>query len=262
MKIIISPAKRMKTDNDNFQYHRLPVFIDRAEELMETLRAMSYQDLKALWRCNDSIARLNVERLAGMDLMKNLTPAIIAFDGIQYKYMAPGVFEEDHFDFVEDHLRILSGFYGILRPFDGVVPYRLEMQAGLSVNGHKDLYKFWGDRIAKQIFKGADFILNLASKEYSLAITRYLPKNIRFLTCTFGVLIGNRVTQRGTLCKMARGQMVRWLAENNIESAEDIKAFDNLGYNFSKEYSTKDNYVFISKTRQGGIIDGGNKNPL
>ena len=84
-----------------------------------------------------------------MDLTKNLTPALLAYDGIQYTYMAPAVFEDGQFDYVQEHLRILSGFYGVVKPLDGAVPYRLEMQAKATVGGHKNLYDFWGDSLYK-----------------------------------------------------------------------------------------------------------------
>ena len=124
MRIIISPAKQMRVDTDSFVCTELPVFTNRAEILKEWIRSLSYEDQKALWACNDKIARQNAERVAHMDLTKNLTPALLAYDGIQYTYMAPAVFEDGQFDYVQEHLRILSGFYGVVKPLDGVVPYR------------------------------------------------------------------------------------------------------------------------------------------
>ena len=145
MRIIISPAKQMKVDTDTFQCTDLPVFIDKAEMLKDWIQSLSYTEQKSLWLCNDKIARENNERFRDMDLRTYLTPALLAYDGIQYAYMAPAVFEDGQFEYVQEHLRILSGFYGVLKPMDGVVPYRLEMQAKASLPGHKDLYSFWGD---------------------------------------------------------------------------------------------------------------------
>ncbi|MFT4105228.1 MAG: peroxide stress protein YaaA [Lacrimispora sp.] len=249
MRIIISPAKKMNTDTDILEADSLPQFLPEAEIIKKRLQEMDREALQNLWGCNDSIASQNVKRLKKMDLHNGLTPALLAYEGIQYQYMAPGVFEDGHFDFISQHLRILSGFYGLLRPFDGVTPYRLEMQARLSIDGSKDLYGYWGDKPARQLLKETDFILNLASKEYSKAITPYLPKTTRFLTCTFGELKEGKVVEKGTLCKMARGQMVRFMAEHGITVPEEIKSFDQLGYGFSKEHSTENNFVFIkSKT--------------
>lgn len=245
MRIIISPAKKMNVDTDSFAVEGLPRFIDEAEQLKAVLQAMSPRELQALWKCNDAIAGLNVERLRNMDLRRCLTPAILAYEGIQYQYMAPGVFETGHLAYIREHLRILSGFYGLLRPFDGVTPYRLEMQARLRVNGHQDLYAFWGGRLAEQLAAETDLVLNLASREYSRAVEPHLPPSVRFLTCTFGEWKDGKVIEKGTICKMARGQMVRWLAENNITSREDIRAFTDLGYRFSPDQSTENNDVFI-----------------
>ena len=122
MRIIIAPAKKMVVDTDSFAVDSLPLFLEQAERLKATLQAMSSKDLQGLWKCNDSITKLNIERLAHMELRCNLTPAVIAYEGIQYRYMAPSVMEAAHLDYLREHLRILSGFYGLLRPFDGVTP--------------------------------------------------------------------------------------------------------------------------------------------
>lgn len=245
MRIIISPAKKMNVDADSLSPNDMPQFLTETELLMKTMQGMSDKELQALWKCNDSIAKLNIERLRNMDLNGELTPAILSYEGIQYRYMAPGVFEYKHFDFIQEHLRILSGFYGLLRPFDGVTPYRLEMQAKLAVGDNCNLYEFWGDKLAKQLVSETDFILDLASKEYSKTVVPYLPNSVRFLTCVFGELKDNRIVEKGTLCKMARGQMVRWIAENNVTVPEDIKSFDDLGYAYEKKFSTENNYVFL-----------------
>ncbi len=246
MKIIISPAKKMNVDTDSLPIDGLPPFLPQTERLLAELRAKSPKELQSLWKCNDSITQLNIERLKSMDLRQNLTPAILSYEGIQYRYMAPGVMSTGQLDYLREHLRILSGFYGLLRPFDGVTPYRLEMQAKLSVGGAKDLYAFWGDSIAKQL--EGDWVLNLASKEYSKAVTPYLPES-SVLTCVFGEWLNGKVIEKGTMCKMARGQMVRWLTENGIEKAEKIREFADLEYRFDTELSTENTFVFIKGGR-------------
>ena len=153
MQIIISPAKKMNVDTDSLPCRGLPAFLPRTERLLAALRAMDSAALKRLWKCNDQIAALNLQRLASMDLRRNLTPALLSYEGIQYQYMAPAVFTDGEYDYVQAHLRILSGFYGLLRPFDGVTPYRLEMQARLAVDGARDLYAFWGDSLARQLLE-------------------------------------------------------------------------------------------------------------
>ena len=119
------------------------------------------------------------------------------------------------------------------------------MQAKLSVDGCRDLYDFWGDTLANRLAAETDFVLNLASKEYSRAVEPHLPKSVRFLTCTFGEWKDGKVIEKGTMCKMARGQMVRWLAENNVTSWADIRAFDQLGYRFQPELSGENHDVFL-----------------
>ena len=180
-----------------------------------------------------------------MDLSRSLTPAILSYEGIQYRYMAPTVFEQSQLDYIRDHLRILSGFYGLLRPFDGVTPYRLEMQAKLAVDGCRDLYAFWGGTLAEALAAETNLVVNLASKEYSKAVEPHLPASVRFLTCTFGEEKGGKILEKGTACKMARGQMVRWMAEHGIDRAEDLRNFDGLGYAFSPAHSTESNFVFL-----------------
>ena len=245
MRIIISPAKKMVVDTDSFAVKDPPIFLERAERLKSALQDMSPAELQALWKCNDAIAKLNVERLSAIDLRRRLTPAILSYEGIQYQYMAPRVMETAQLDRLQEHLRILSGFYGLLRPFDGVTPYRLEMQTRLAVDGCRDLYRFWGDRLARQLASETDFVLNMASKEYSKAVEPYLPESVRFLICTFGEQKGGKVIEKGTICKMARGQMVRWLAENNITDRKDIRAFDQLDYHFEPDLSTENHNIFL-----------------
>ena len=245
MRIILSPAKKMNGDTDALPWRDLPAFLPKAQQLLNQLRLMSFEELKRLWKCNDSIARLNVERLSGMDLRRNLTPAILAYEGIQYQYMAADVFTQNEYDYVQEHLRILSGFYGMLRPLDGVTPYRLEMQAKLRVGTAKDLYGFWGDMLARCLWNETDCVVNLASKEYSLCISRYLKPPARMITCVFGEEKDGKILEKGTLCKMARRRMARFMAERQIENAEEIKPFSELGYRYSEKHSDERTYVFV-----------------
>ena len=247
MRIIISPAKKMNADTDTLPYRGLPAFMEQTQLILDRLRAMDEGELKKLWKCNDQIAALNVERLRSMDLHRNLTPAIIAYEGIQYQYMAPDVFTQEEYDYVQEHLRILSGFYGVLRPLDGVTPYRLEMQAKLRISGAKDLCAFWGDRLARSVLDGTDCVVNLASREYSACVAKYLPGDKRMITCVFGEEKDGKIIEKGTMCKMARGEMVRFMAQNRIGEPEQIKQFAQLGYRYAPAYSDEMTYVFVSE---------------
>lgn len=249
MRIIISPAKKMKIDNDLFAHRQMPVLLQETKILSDYLQSLSYKELKHIWKCSDSLAKRNFNRIKEIDLYNNLTPAILSYEGLQYQYIGPGIFTNKELEYVEKHLRILSGFYGILRPFDGIVPYRLEMEAKLLDWEYKSLYEFWNDKIAKIIFSESQCIINLASKEYSKCISEYLTGNIQLINCIFGELINQKVVQKGTLAKMARGEMIRFMAENNIEHTEDIKRFNRLHYVYKKELSDDNNYVFIRESR-------------
>ncbi|OKP92722.1 peroxide stress protein YaaA [Paenibacillus sp. P32E] len=247
MRIIISPAKKMKTDTDFLDCRQMPQFISESETLLALLQKLNYEEAKALWKCNDAIATLNVERIRNMDVTRNLTPAIFSYEGIQYQYMAPGVMQMEELEYLQQHLRILSGFYGMARPLDGVVPYRLEMQARLKGPGFGSLYEFWNSKLADQLFSESDCILNLASKEYSKCVSRYIGTNVRMVSCVFGEEIGGKVVEKGTLVKMARGEMVRFMAERKITCIEDIKGFDGFDFCFADELSEESTYVFIKK---------------
>ncbi|GEM_PF-5370798 len=131
--------------------------------------------------------------------------------------MAPAIFEDGQHEYVKDHLRILSGFYGMLKPMDGVVPYRLEMQAKATVAGNKDLYEFWGDTLYIEVIDESRTIINLASKEYSKCIEKYLQPKGHYVTCVFGELDDGKVVQKGVYAKMARGEMVRFMSSMLIE---------------------------------------------
>ena len=251
MRIIISPAKKMNVDTDSLAWRDLPAFLSKTEQLAAILKAMDGVQLKKLWKCNDAITELNRQRLAELDLYNRLTPALLAYEGIQYRYMAPGVFTDREFDYVQEHLRILSGFYGILKPFDGVTPYRLEVQAKLKAGEARDLYAFWGRQLADHLFAETDCIINLASKEYSLCISRWAPPSIRLITCVFGEESQGKVIEKGTMCKMARGEMVRFLAQNQIRNPQEIRSFDRLGYRFDPVRSSDNLYVFIKDATNG-----------
>lgn len=248
MKIIISPAKKMEECEAVFEPGGLPRLLDRTKILYDALRGMTEQELQKLFKANDQITRENYRRYQSMNLDRTMSLALLSYVGIQYQYMAPKLFSYDQWEYVKSHLRILSGFYGILRPDDRVTPYRLEMQAKLAAAGKKDLYDFWGKSLFDELLreeKGQPVILNLASKEYSKAVEPHLTSDVRFVTCVFGVLQNGSIKVKATEAKMARGEMVRFMAENQIESVGDIQEFSRLGYSYSKEHSEEDCFVYL-----------------
>ena len=244
MRIIISPAKKMASE-DCLPWRDMPVYIQKAEALKKYIQGLTREEAKELWKCNDKIAAANYERFEHMSLEGNLSPAVFSYIGIQYQHMAPGVFDGDAMEYIQQHLRILSGFYGVLKPFDGITPYRLEMQAKVNINGYKSLYDFWGEDIYREVSSGDNTILNLASKEYSKCVETYLSPEDIFVTCVFGEYKEGKVIQKATLAKMARGEMVRFLADNNIQSFDGVKEFSQLGFAFNTRLSSEREYVFI-----------------
>ena len=254
MKIIISPAKKMNVDTDSFDAKGLPEYLSETVVVMQAVQRLSLDESKRLWKCNDKLAELNYERFKNMNLCSGLTPAVFSYEGLQYQHMAPRVFTERALEYIQRHLRILSGFYGILKPFDGVVPYRLEMQAKLGVDGKKDLYEFWGSRLYDSLTKsrggsekmcGGNIIINLASKEYFKAIEPYIKPCDRIITVDFLEETDSGLKSKGTLAKMARGEMVRFMAENCIEDIEQIKNFDVMNFRYREELSDISKFVFV-----------------
>ncbi len=249
MKIILSPAKKMNVDTDSIGVLGLPAFLPRTAKLLEWIRNKSYGELKALWKCNDKIAEENFQRFQNMELTRQLTPALLSYEGIAYQYMAPGIFTDRQWRYVGEHLRILSGFYGILKPQDGVVPYRLEMQARAAVGGFKNLYDFWGRSLYDALMEecSSRLIINLASAEYSKCIEKYLSREDHYVTVIFGEWKDKKIVQKGTMAKMARGEMVRFMSEQGVEDIEGIKKFSGLGYRFEESLGDKGKLVFIKK---------------
>lgn len=244
MKIILSPAKKMNVNTDEPTFG-MPVFMEQTEEIMHWMKTLSYEEAKKLWACNDKIAEQNYERFACMNLYEQLTPAILSYEGIAYQYMAPGVFEYGEFDYVQEHLRILSAFYGVLKPMDGVTPYRLEMQAKAKVAGTKNLYDYWQDQLYQEVIDDSRTIINLASREYSKCIEKYLTPQDTYITCIFGEISNGRIVQKGVYAKMARGEMVRFMAEHDIRDPEEMKRFNRLGYLFREDLSDAGKYIFL-----------------
>ena len=222
MKLLISPAKKMRAE-DFLPPRTQPPLLEKSAQLLDYVRGLSLPQLKRLLACNESLAH----------------------DGIQYKYMAPGVFTQAQLEYVGEHLRILSGFYGVLRPFDGVSPYRLEMQAKVKAPFCKNLYDFWGDSLGEFLLQEDSVLVNLASEEYAKAVRPAVAGKGRFVTCVFAEEPEpGRLVEKGVYVKMARGEMVRFAAEHNVQSPEGLQGFSRLGYAFDSQRSTGDTYLF------------------
>lgn len=246
MKIIISPTKQMKTELDHFLPESQPMFLAETKKILAELQKLSLEEAQTLWNCSDKLAFENYERIQSIDFDKGTTPCIASYKGLQYQYMAPHLFTGPALDYIQKHLRILSGFYGILRPFDGIVPYRLEMQAAFPVAREKNLYHFWGQQIYEALAFDQGPVINLASKEYTKTLTPYLKRNDQLIEVAFVSLINGKPKTKATLAKMARGEMVRFMAENQVTTIKEIKQFDHPDYTFSKDLSTDTKMIFIN----------------
>lgn len=263
LQAIISPAKQMATNSETFLPKGIPPFPAKTARLVEALRALERTDgpsgLKALWRVSDKLLAENVERLHAFSPVMDerelddpatarlVSPAVFSYVGIQFRSMAPEVMGLDELEWLQEHLWVLSGLYGCVRPFDAVEPYRLEMGAKLACGGHRDLYDFWGDTIAHAVCENSETctVVNLASVEYAKAVLPQLPAHAQAVTCIFGEGLRNgKPVQRATASKIARGSMVRWMAEHGIEHAQDLTHFD-VGYAFAPELSATDGSTLV-----------------
>lgn len=252
IQIIISPAKKMNICEEFPGTATTPVFVEQTNLLYQTLKQMSFEELRKLWKCSEKLALQNTKRLCEFTPADAVTPAVLAYEGIQYQYLAPGIFSDTQWDYVNRHLNILSGFYGVLCPSDAVIPYRLEMQTKLETENATDLYHFWNDQLYQALYckfekNSPKELINLASAEYSKAVLPYLAKDVHCVTCIFGEFVQGKVKVKATLAKMARGEMVRWMAEHQIQTAEDLKQFTGLGFAFEESLSSGTEYVFLKK---------------
>ena len=244
MKIIIAPAKIMKIDRDSFPIQSKPQFLDKTRILERFLKSRSNEQLKDLWHASENVTKQSILQLENMNLDERLTPAILAFSGIQYQYMAPDLFTQPALDYIQKNLRILSGFYGMLRPFDGVCPYRLELNTKMVGFCDYSLYHFWGSDIAENLFQEDNIVIDLASKQYTGLVKPYLSQGRQLITVDFQELKNGKWKTVGVHAKMARGEMVRYIAEKQIKNPTDLQDFNDFEFQFEPDVSTKDHYVF------------------
>ena len=232
MIFLFAPTKKMVCDDGWFGELTEPVFLDEAKEMRQLLQNKTQTELKALYKCSDKVAAQAYE-----DLHSSFpeSPAILSYSGIAFRTMAPHLFSDEMEDYARRHLRILSAVYGFLRPYDGVVPYRLEMQTKMPWS----LYEFWADKVKSRIADD-EVVVNLASEEYA----KVLRKKMKLIDVRFCEQEDGKLKEKGVYVKIARGAMFRWLAENNIEDIEHIKEFDELDYKYDEDASSDDVLVF------------------
>ena len=251
MKTLISPSKTL-----NFDDYNTPGFntdcrlLDDTTELHKILTSYSINGIKDLMSVSDKIAELNYNRFKSWEnpsLSSKSKQAVYAFKGDVYSGLNAETITKDKFDFMQKNLRILSGFYGLLRPFDKILPYRLEMGTKLQNSRGKNLYEFWGNKITDLLNKDfeseKDIVINLASEEYYKSINNKNLNN-KVITPVFKEYKNGSYKTIAIYAKKARGLMSRYIIDNEIDNSDGLKTFTNEGYSYDESLSDNLNYVF------------------
>lgn len=250
MKIIISPAKSLDFETPvSTSLHTQPQFLEESVKLNKKLKTLSRKKLIELMGISKDLAELNYQRNQDWSLPftpENAKQAVFAFTGEVYRGIDVTTLAADKLPVLQDRLRILSGLYGLLKPLDLMQPYRLEMGKKLKVGRKENLYKFWGDSIAKALndeMAEDELFINLASSEYFKAVNQKVLK-VPMITPVFKDFKNGQYKTIMTFAKKARGLMVRYIVENNIQDLDGIKTFNTDGYAFDANMSTETELVF------------------
>lgn len=248
MKIVLSPTKTMM--NSQFKIEdspsSMPFFQKESTNIHQLLKGFSKQKIKALMKLSEN---LNTQTIHDIQLWNSdksyKTPAVFAYQGTSFKYLEPQKWKLSDAEYAQNHLLILSGLYGILRPFDWINKYRLEMGLKFEIESSKSLIQFWKDKMTNYFNSFEDnSIINLASKEYSnVMINKSINSTI--VDCTFYEKSNNSLKVVGSYSKAARGCMANFIVKNKLESIEELKEFNELGYNFSYNESSNKKFVFV-----------------
>ena len=250
MLIVLSPAKRLDFTEVADAPATARRFTGETASLAVTTRRLTKADLRRLMSISDNLAELNRERFQAFDPeTDDGVQAAFAFAGDVYEGLSARELDTKALTWAQDHLRILSGFYGLLRPLDRIQPYRLEMGTRLKTRRGSSLYDFWGDRISKQLNADAEgqadpTLINLASQEYFGAVDAKALK-LPVVTPHFKEQKDGEARIISFFAKKARGSMARFAIDERIDKAEDLKAFDRDGYRFDKSASTEMDWIFI-----------------
>lgn len=248
MLVVVSPAKKLDMTPVEGITATRPAFHQEARDLAKVARGLDAQSLKKLMKISDTLAELNVMRFAAFGEMDE-KPAALAFAGDTYQGLEAGSLDAHEMAWAQDHLRILSGLYGVLRPLDAIQPYRLEMGSRLATDRGRTLYDYWGDRIAKALKAqaakvGADTLVNCASQEYFGAVDLSVL-GLRVVTPVFMEERGGAPKIVSFYAKRARGAMARFIIQNRLNDPASLTAFDTGGYRHAPEISALDRPVFL-----------------
>ena len=251
MLLVISPSKTQNFDCRPHGPHTMPVLLEETRHLVDQLKPMNVRQIAALMKINDRLAKLNWQRYQDFKLpfdLQNARQALLAFRGDVYNQIPTNTYHEADFTFAQQHLRIISGLYGILKPLDLIQPYRLEMGTRLPTDRGNTLYDFWGPRVTEALNR--DFgktpeavLVNLASQEYAKVLR---PDTLiaRILNITFKEKKKGTYEVIGIHAKRARGLMTNFVIQNRLTIPEDLQAFDHVGYRFNRRLSGAAEWVF------------------
>ena len=247
MIALISPAKTLDFSSIDGNFNT-PKMLAEIDILIQNLKQKSSEDIAKLMKLSEKLALLNYQRFQDFSLdfnKNNSKPAVFAFKGDVYTGIDIASFSNQDIDFIQNSLAILSGLYGLLKPFDLIQPYRLEMGTRLQIGEFKNLYQFWGDKISNEINKiESDVIINLASNEYFKAVDKK-SLNAKIIDIDFKENKNGEYKIIGIYAKKARGLMVQFMVKNKIKNPEDLKQFNLENYQFSDELSNENHWVFI-----------------
>lgn len=241
MIAILSPAKNMRTAPPCALPTTKPLRLAESKMLFECLRQIPAYELESVMQISPALA---LKAAADFDAWKpeGGVPAIFAYDGLAYKNLDADTLSSEDLEYAQLHLRHLSALYGVLRPLDTIQPYRLEM-------GHRpagqNLYEFWGSKLRDDLYTEIDLVVNLASSEYSKAVSKQLHKGDRFLTCEFLSERKGKLRCLATQAKMARGAMARYIIKHRIDQAEGLMDFDAFDFVFEPALSNEKVYTFV-----------------
>lgn len=256
MLALISPAKKLDFETGQaLDKFTLPNYLEHSQELVDALKRLSQGDLQNLMKLSDNLGALNYDRYQKYSTPftpENARQAILAFRGDTYVGLEADTLSLDDISYAQDHLGILSGLYGLLRPLDLMQAYRLEMGTKMPNTRGENLYDFWGDTLTNACNDAVaghkdKSVISLASNEYIKAVK---PKKLNgeFITCHFKELKGGEPKTIGLFAKRARGMMARYMIQSRMEAPDDLKDFNEDGYNYTESLSNDQNYVFVRDT--------------
>ena len=248
MLVVISPAKKLDRSQKQLPGVSEPLFTQQTQELVGVMQSLDPERLKKLMSISDNLAALNVDRFSRFGAQER-KPAMFAFAGDTYHGLDATTLDDEDLVWAQDHLRIISGLYGLLRPLDEIEPYRLEMGSRLVTKRGKSLYDFWGSQLSNSLNDaatktGADMLLNCASKEYFSAIDEAALK-MPVLTPTFLEESGGKPKIVSFYAKKARGAMARFVMQNKLKTRQKLEEFDLGGYQYQADLSDSSSLIFV-----------------